>query len=57
MEEPLKLPTGDLSRTPEEALGILWDTHFPGARIKNRSETVDQSGKIRANIEKWEKTR
>ncbi len=34
MEEPLKHATGDLSMAPELALGILQDTHFPGARIK-----------------------
>ncbi len=55
MEEPLKLPTGDLSRTPKKALSIL-DTHFPGGRIKKGPEIVDQPGKIRDNGEDWKKT-
>ncbi len=49
MEKPLKLPTEDILSTPEEALGILLGTPFPGARIKKRPEMVDQSGKTRAN--------
>ncbi len=33
MEEPPKRPTGVLIKTPGEALGILLESHFPGARI------------------------
>ncbi len=30
MEEPLRLPNGGLTRTPEEALGVFLESHFPG---------------------------
>ncbi len=40
MENPLKLRTGDKSNTSEGALGILQDTYFSGARIKNALEMV-----------------
>ncbi len=32
MEEPLRLPNGDLTRTPGEALGVLLESHFSGVR-------------------------
>ncbi len=33
MEEPLGFPTGGITKTPGEALGILLESHFPDARI------------------------
>ncbi len=57
MEEPVQLPTEDLSRTFEDDLGILVDTHFPSAKIKKVPEMVDQLGKIRASCEDWKKVK
>ncbi len=38
MEEPSQLPNGNLTRTPGEALGVLLESHFPGARTNSRPE-------------------
>ncbi len=43
----------DLPRTPEKALRLVLDTHFPGVRIKKAPEMADQPGKIRAKSEDW----
>ncbi len=51
----MKLPTGDLSSTSENALCILLDTHFLGTRTKKEPKMVDQPGKIRANSKDWKK--
>ncbi len=53
IEELGKLPTTDPSRTPQEALGILRYTHFPGVDIKKELEMVDQLGKIRLSNADW----
>ncbi len=53
----MKLPTGDLLRTPEEALDVLLDTHVSHATIKKGPEMVDQPDKIRANREEWKKAK
>ncbi len=55
-KEPSKLPTGYLPRKPEEVLGLLLDTHFfHDARIRKRSNMVDQLGRIKMNKEDWNK--
>ncbi len=57
MEEPLRLPNGDLTRTPGEALGVLLESHFPGARTNRgpeRSLNITKSG---ANSADWYKAR
>ncbi len=33
MDEPLRLPTRYVTRTPGETLAILLEGHFPGAKI------------------------
>ncbi len=57
MEKSIKLPTRELSRTPEEALGKFLDTHSPNARSKKGPEGADQPGKIRVNSENWKKAK
>ncbi len=49
MEEPLWLPNGDSTRTPGEALDVLLESHFPGARTNRRLErslNITKSDKI-----------
>ncbi len=47
MEEPLRLPNGDLTKTQGEALGVFLESTFPGARINKgpeRSLNITKSG-------------
>ncbi len=47
IEELLRFPTGDLIRTPSEALGILMESHFPGAtisRVLKGTDTIKTGG-------------
>ncbi len=48
MEEPLRLPTGDQTWSPGEAVGILLESHFPGAGI-SRLEKSPNTVKTGAN--------
>ncbi len=53
MEEPLRLPNGDLTRTPGEALSVFLESQFTGARINRgpeRSLSITKSG---ANSADW----
>ncbi len=52
MEEPLRLPNGDLTRTPGETLGVLLESHFPGARI-NRGPEMSLNITSGANSADW----
>ncbi len=38
MEEPLRLPNGNLTRTQGEAWSVLLESHFQGARTNRRPE-------------------
>ncbi len=53
MEEPLRLPTGDLTRTPGDILGALVESHFLGARINRVPERSLNSTKTGANSIDW----
>ncbi len=48
-EKPLRLPTGDLTRTSRQALGVLLESHFLGTKINRRLERFVNSTKIGAN--------
>ncbi len=49
MKEPFRLPNGDLTRTPLEALGILLESNLPGARINRGSKRSPNTTKTGAN--------
>ncbi len=49
MEETLRLLIGNLTRTEEEDLGVLLESHFPCARIKKGPERSLNTTKIGAN--------
>ncbi len=53
MEEPLRLPNGDLTRTSGEALGVLLESHFPGARTNKGPERSLNITKSSANSADW----
>ncbi len=52
MEKPLLLPNGDLTRTSRETLGVLMESHFPGART-NRGPERFVNIKSGANSADW----
>ncbi len=41
MEEPLQLPNRDLTRTPGETMGVLLESHFPGAKTNRGPERIN----------------
>ncbi len=49
MEKPLRLPTGDLTGTLREALGVFLERHFPGTRIDRELERVRNITETGAN--------
>ncbi len=53
MEKPLRLPTGGITKTPGEALGILLESHFLGARINTRPERSLNTNKTGATSIDW----
>ncbi len=56
MDESLKFPAGDLTRTPGEALGVLLECYFPGARINKGPERSLNTTKTNANCINWHMT-
>ncbi len=53
IEEPLRFPTGNLTSTPEEALGVLLENHLPGVRINRGPERFLNTTKADANSIDW----
>ncbi len=53
MEEPLKLPNGDLTRTAGEALGVLLESHFLGARTNRGLKRSLNITKSSTNSADW----
>ncbi len=53
MEEALRLPHGNFTRTPGEALGIFLESHFPGARTNTGPERSLNITKRSANSADW----
>ncbi len=49
----MRLPTGDLIKTPGAALGILLESTFPGVRIKRGPERSLNTIKTGANSIVW----
>ncbi len=49
MEEPLRLSTGRLTKTPGDALGRLLENHFPDARINKEPVMSLNTTKTGAN--------
>ncbi len=47
----------DLTRTPREAVGVLLESHLPGARIYKGSEKSLNTTKIRTNRTNWHMAR
>ncbi len=53
MEDPLRFPTGGLTKTPGEAIGILLESHFLDARITQGPERSLNTTKTGANSIDW----
>ncbi len=53
----MRIPTGDLTGTPGEALGVFLESHFPDARINVGLEIEQNTIKTGAKSKEWLKTR
>ncbi len=53
----MRPPTGDLTKTPWEALGVLLESHFPAARINRQPKRSPNITKTGANTINWHMAR